>query len=160
MNTVVAGLAFTHLPAAAALREQIGLGRGAGRPQEDRERMLHGKVAAIGGGPRALHGATVSLIAVFAVTSSLATFDWLMSLQPEWFSTLFAGYNFAGSFLSSLAVISITAIVVGRQGALRGIVSEHHLHDPGKLILGFSTFRIYLWFSQSMLTWNGNLPEG
>jgi hypothetical protein len=102
---------------------------------------------------------SAGFIAVFAVTFSLATFDWLMSLQPEWFSTVFAGYNFAGSFLSSLAVISITAIVLRRQGALRGIVSDHHLHDLGKLILGFSTFWIYLWFSQYMLIWYGNLPE-
>jgi hypothetical protein len=102
---------------------------------------------------------SAGFIAAFAVTFSLATFDWLMSLEPEWYSTIFAGYNFAGSIVSGLSVIAITAIILRRQGALSGIVTGHHLHDLGKLILGFTTFWIYLWFSQYMLIWYGNLPE-
>jgi len=98
-------------------------------------------------------------MAAFIVTFSLASFDWLMSLQAEWFSTVFAVYNFAGSFVSGLAVITITAILMRRGGALSGVVTEHHLHDLGKLILGFTTFWIYIWFSQYMLIWYGNLPE-
>jgi len=97
-------------------------------------------------------------MAAFIVTFSLASFDWLMSLQPHWFSTIFAVYNFAGSFVSGLAVLTITAIVL-RRGPLAGIVTEHHLHDLAKLILAFSTFWIYIWFSQYMLIWYSNLPE-
>ena len=93
---------------------------------------------------------SAGFLVAFLVTFSLASFDWLMSLQPEWFSTIFAVYNFAGAFVNGLAVVTITAILLRRQGALAGI---------GKLILGFSTFWIYIWFSQYMLIWYGNLPE-
>jgi len=102
---------------------------------------------------------SAGFLVAFLVTFSLASFDWLMSLQPEWFSTIFAVYNFAGAFVNGLAVVTITAILLRRQGALAGIVTGHHLHDLGKLILGFSTFWIYIWFSQYMLIWYGNLPE-
>jgi hypothetical protein len=102
---------------------------------------------------------SAGFLVVFAITFSLASFDWLMSLQPEWYSTIFAVYNFAGSFVSGLAVISITAILLRRQGPLAGVFNEHHLHDLGKLLLGFSTFWVYMWFCQFMLIWYGNLPE-
>lgn len=98
-------------------------------------------------------------LAVFTITFSVASFDWLMSLQAEWYSTIYAGYIFAGAFVSGLATIAIIAILLRRQGPLEGVVSGHHLHDIGKLILGFSTFWIYLWFCQYMLIWYGNLPE-
>jgi len=98
-------------------------------------------------------------LAVFAVTFSVASFDWLMSLQAEWYSTVFAGYHFAGAFVSGLAMIAIIAIVLRRRGDLEGVVTGHHLHDLGKMTLGFSTFWIYLWFCQYMLIWYGNLPE-
>jgi len=102
---------------------------------------------------------SAAFMASFIVTFSLATFDWLMSLQPHWFSTIFAAYNFAGTVVSGLALITITAIMLLRSGVLAGIVTHHHLHDLGKLILGFSTFWMYIWFSQYMLIWYGNLPE-
>jgi Ni/Fe-hydrogenase subunit HybB-like protein len=114
------------------------------------------------GGLQANRKSTVlsaAFMAAFIVTFSLSSFDWLMSLQPHWFSTIFAGYNFAGAFVSGLSVIAIAAILLRRHGQLAGVVTEHHLHDLGKLILGFSTFWMYLWFSQYMLIWYGNLPE-
>lgn len=99
-------------------------------------------------------------IVAFIVTFSLATFDWLMSLQPHWFSTMFAVYNFAGAFVSGLAMITILAILLRRPGRpLAGLVTKNHLHDLGKLLLGFSTFWMYVWFCQYMLIWYGNLPE-
>ena len=98
-------------------------------------------------------------MAAFAVTFSLSTFDWLMSLQPHWFSTMFAVYNFSGAFVSGLSLITIVVILLRRSGPLQGIVSEHHLHDLGKLILAFSTFWAYIWFCQYMLIWYSNLPE-
>ncbi|MCP3996205.1 MAG: hypothetical protein GY722_14265 [bacterium] len=98
-------------------------------------------------------------MAAFAVTFTLSTFDWLMSLQPHWFSTMYAVYNFSGAFVSGLAMITLVVILLRRQGPLKGVVTEHHLHDLGKLILGFSTFWAYIWFSQYMLIWYSNLPE-
>ena len=99
-------------------------------------------------------------IVAFMITFSLATFDWLMSLQPHWFSTMFAVYNFTGSFVSGLAMITLLAILLRRPGRpLAGVVNSHHLHDLAKLMLGFTTFWMYIWFSQYMLIWYGNLPE-
>jgi len=99
-------------------------------------------------------------IVVFIVTFSLAIFDWLMSLQPHWFSTMFAVYNFAGAFVNGLVLITLLAILLRRPGRpLAGLVTPNHLHDLGKLLLGFSTFWMYIWFSQYMLIWYGNLPE-
>jgi hypothetical protein len=99
-------------------------------------------------------------IASFMVTFSLAIFDWLMSLQPHWFSTMFAVYNFAGAFTSGLAVIMLLVIVLKRPGRpLAGLISEEHLHDLAKLIIAFSTFWMYVWYSQYMLIWYSNLPE-
>ncbi|MCP3994287.1 MAG: hypothetical protein GY722_04365 [bacterium] len=102
---------------------------------------------------------SAGFMAAFAVTFTLSTFDWLMSLQPHWFSTMYAVYNFSGAFVSGLAMITLVVILLRRQGALKGVVTEHHLHDLGKLILGFSTFWAYIWFSQYMLIWYSNLPE-
>jgi len=99
-------------------------------------------------------------IVAFIVTFSLAIFDWLMSLQPHWFSTMFAVYNFVGAFVSGLAMIMLLAILLRRPGGpLAGIVTSEHLHDLGKLLLGFSTFWMYIWYCQYMLIWYSNLPE-
>jgi hypothetical protein len=98
-------------------------------------------------------------LVLFALTVWLASFDWIMSLEPEWYSTIFGIYNFAGLFLSGLAVITIVAIGLERQGALRGILTSEHLHDLGKLLFAFATFWMYIWFSQFMLIWYANIPE-
>lgn len=98
-------------------------------------------------------------IVTFTVTFSVASFDWLMSLEPHWFSTIFAAYHFAGTFVSGLALIMASLIVLRRQGCLKGIVTDDHLQDVGKLMLGLTSFWAYLWFCQYMLIWYGNLPE-
>ncbi|MHC4958020.1 MAG: hypothetical protein ACYTGN_06555 [Planctomycetota bacterium] len=98
-------------------------------------------------------------IIVFAATFSLASFDWIMSLEAHWFSTVFAVYNFSGLFVATLASITILAIVLRRLGPLAGIVKADHLHDLGRLTLGFTTFWGYIWFCQYMLIWYANIPE-
>ncbi len=98
-------------------------------------------------------------IVAFSVTFSVASFDWLMSLEAHWFSTIFAGYHFAGAFVSGLSLIMASMIVLRRQGCLKGIVTDDHLQDVGKLMLGFTSFWAYLWFCQYMLIWYANLPE-
>ncbi|HKI04379.1 MAG TPA: hypothetical protein VKK31_20545 [Thermoanaerobaculia bacterium] len=95
---------------------------------------------------------------VFAVTFSLASFDWLMSLDPRWASALFAIYTFAGLFVSGLAAITLLVVKL-RRGPLLGIVGGSHLHDLGKLLFAFSTFWAYLWVCQYLLIWYGNLTE-
>jgi hypothetical protein len=97
-------------------------------------------------------------IVVFAVTFSLASFDWLMSLEPHWASTMFAVYTFAGLFLQGLAAITLTVVLLHGKGVLPG-VNESHLHDLGKLLFAFSTFWAYIWVSQYLLIWYGNLSD-
>jgi len=102
---------------------------------------------------------SAAFIVVFAFTFSIVSFDWIMSLEPHWYSTIFAVYNFAGLFLNSLAAMTLVAIVLKRMGPFRQIVTSEHLHNLGKLIFAFSTFWMYIWFSQYLLIWYANIPE-
>ena len=99
-------------------------------------------------------------LVVYAVTFSLASVDWVMALEPMWFSTMWGVYHFAGMILSALAVIVLLCLALSRPGRpLSGTFRAEHLHDLGKLMLGFSCFWIYIWFSQYMLIWYSNIPE-
>jgi len=95
----------------------------------------------------------------FGVTFWLASVDWIMSLEPEWYSTIFGFYNFAGAFLSGLATLALLLVWLQGHGPLKSVIREQHLHDVGKLLFAFSTFWAYLWFSQYMLIWYANLPD-
>ena len=99
-------------------------------------------------------------LAVYAVTFSIASCDWIMLLEPMWFSTIWGVYNFAGMFQATVAAIIVIALMLrSRGGPLRGAFTDDHLHDLGKLLLGFSCFWMYIWFSQYMLIWYTNIPE-
>jgi len=102
---------------------------------------------------------SAAFLVVFGITFCLASFDWVMSLEPHWYSTIFGVYNFAGMFLSGLAIIAILVVWLRESGVLRDIVTSQHLLDIGRLIGAFSTFWAYIWFSQYMLIWYANLPE-
>jgi NNP family nitrate/nitrite transporter-like MFS transporter len=97
-------------------------------------------------------------LAVFAVTFSVSGFDWLMSLEPEFYSTIYAFYCFSGLFLSGVAALAVLAILLRRRGLLPQL-SEDHLHSLGKLIFAFSTFWAYIWLSQYLLIYYANIPE-
>jgi len=99
-------------------------------------------------------------LAVYAITFSLAGVDWIMALEPMWFSTIWGVYQFSGMILASLAVVVISSVWLSKPGrALHGVFNTEHLHDLGKLLLGFSCFWMYIWFSQYMLIWYANIPE-
>lgn len=98
-------------------------------------------------------------VMVFCGVSSLAAFDWVMSLAPMWFSTMFGVYLFAGSVLSAHCLIAVLSFVLQKKGAMRDEVTVEHYHDLGKLIFGFLLFWIYIAFCQFMLIWYGNIPE-
>jgi hypothetical protein len=100
-----------------------------------------------------------AFIVCFAVTFWLASADWIMSLEPHWYSTMFGLYNFAGFFLAGLALVTLLTLWLERVGPLSGIVTTEHLHDLGRLMFGFSTFWMYIWFCQYMLIWYVNIPE-
>ena len=102
---------------------------------------------------------SAAFLMVFGVTFTLASFDWVMSLEPLWYSTIFGVYNFAGLFLSGLAAIVIVALWLERAGPLQNVLTGEHLHDLGKLLFAFSVFWMYIWFSQYMLIWYTNIPE-
>ncbi|RMG48344.1 MAG: hypothetical protein D6723_15290 [Acidobacteria bacterium] len=97
-------------------------------------------------------------LVVFALTFPLASFDWLMSVEPEFYSTIYAFYCFSGLFVSGIAAIAILVIWLRRRGVLPE-VGEEHLHNLGKLIFGFTTFWAYIWISQYLLIYYANLPE-
>jgi Ni/Fe-hydrogenase subunit HybB-like protein len=94
----------------------------------------------------------------FAVTGCLAAFDWIMTLEARWFSTIFGFYNLAGILVSTVSAVALAAVALRRAGALPEL-SESHLHDLGKLMLAFATFWAYQWISQFLLIWYANIPE-
>jgi hypothetical protein len=98
-------------------------------------------------------------IIVLALTQTFASIDWIMSLTPHWYSTMFGVYFFAGSFVGFIALLSVVAPAMRRAGLLEAIISPEHLHDIGKFLFAFTAFWGYIAFSQFFLMWYGNLPE-
>ena len=97
-------------------------------------------------------------IVFFAVTSSIASWDWIMSIDTHWFSTLFGWYIFAEWAAIGFATILLLTLYLKREGYLTD-VNENHIHDLGKWVFAFSLVWTYMWFSQFMLIWYANIPE-
>lgn len=102
--------------------------------------------------------AAAIFLVLYAVTSSVSAWDWIMSIDAHWFSTLFGWYTFAGMFVSALTVLAMLTIYLKSQGYLEWI-NPSHIQDLGKFMFAFSIFWTYLWFSQYMLYWYSNIPE-
>lgn len=96
---------------------------------------------------------------LFAITTTFFAFDWVMSLTPHWYSTIFGVYFFAGCAISIFAAIAVVAALIQRAGLLRNSINTEHYHDLGKLTFAFIVFWAYIAFSQHMLMWYANLPE-
>ncbi len=94
----------------------------------------------------------------FAVFSSTSAWDWLMSIDVHWFSTLFGWYTFAGMWCSAMVVLVLTVLYLKKLGYLPK-VNESHIHDIGKWVFATSFLWSYLFFSQYMLIWYANIPE-
>lgn len=98
------------------------------------------------------------LIAV-AMTWSMASFDWIMSLEYHWFSTMFGVWFFANAMRAALAMLVLVAAFLVAKGPLKGVFNNKHLHDLSTLCFAFTVFWAYITFSQYFLIWNGNIPE-
>ncbi|MCO6436288.1 MAG: quinol:cytochrome C oxidoreductase [Phycisphaerae bacterium] len=108
---------------------------------------------------RAMQRVSPAGIVVFGLTLTFAAFDLLMSLSPAWYSTIFGGYYFSGSFVGGLALLILTLMGLQRAGYLTDSVTTDHYHDLGKFLFGFVFFWGYIAFSQYMLIWYASLPE-
>jgi hypothetical protein len=96
---------------------------------------------------------------LFAVTLTFAAVDWMKSMEPHWFSTMWGVYYFAGCVVSIFASLSLLVLWLQRDGFIKDIINEEHRHDLGKLLFGFIVFWSYIAFSQFFLIWYANLPE-
>jgi len=98
-------------------------------------------------------------VVVFALTITAAAYDWIGSLDPNWSSTMFAVYIFAGAFVAAIAAVTLATVALMRRQPLRAVVGSHQLHDLGKMLFAFSIFWTYIWVCQYLLIWYGNIPE-
>ena len=109
--------------------------------------------------PRACGASPVPAIIVLALTQTFASIDWIVSLTPHWYSTMFGVYFFAGSFVGFIALLSVVAAAMRGAGLLDTVITAEHLHDLGKFLFAFTAFWAYIGFSQFFLIWYANLPE-
>jgi hypothetical protein len=101
---------------------------------------------------------SAGFLVFFIVTESIMSWDWIMSVDPHWFSTLFGWYVFASFLVSGVTTICLISLYLKSKGYLEH-VNTSHIHDLAKFMFGFSVFWTYLWFSQFMLIWYADIPE-
>lgn len=123
-------------------RWSIARDRGAAPPETTRERIL-----SAGGLP------------AVALTLTFAAFDWMMSLEPTWFSTAYGVYVFAGGFIAAIATLTIAAHLAGRAGLLADLVRGSHWHALGRMMLAFTIFWAYIGYFQAFIIYMANKPE-
>ena len=97
-------------------------------------------------------------LVLFAYTSSTAAWDWLMSIDTHWFSTMMGWYVFSGMWVSSMITITLLVVWLKKNGYLE-FVTESTVHDIGKWMFAISFLWTYLYFSQFMLIWYADIPE-
>ncbi|QTY25866.1 quinol:cytochrome C oxidoreductase [Flavobacterium sp. CS20] len=101
---------------------------------------------------------SIAFLAIFIITEAIVSWDWIMSIDTHWFSTLFGWFVFASMFVSAITTIALVSIYLKSKGLLEQ-VNDSHIHDLAKFMFAFSIFWTYLWFSQFMLIWYANMPE-
>lgn len=101
---------------------------------------------------------SAAFLVFYIYTESMMSWDWIMSVDPHWFSTLFGWYVFASMFVSGITVIALITMYLKSKG-LMDFVNDSHMHDLAKFMFAISIFWTYLWFSQFMLIWYANIPE-
>lgn len=99
------------------------------------------------------------MVLIYALSMNFAAFDWMMSLEPHWFSTMFGVYFFAGSFGAVLALLILLSNFLQSRGVLTQSITTEHYHDIAKLMFAFVVFWAYIAFSQYLLIWYAAIPE-
>ncbi|MFC0185112.1 hypothetical protein SAMN04515674_11237 [Pseudarcicella hirudinis] len=97
-------------------------------------------------------------IVVMGISSSMSAWDWVMSIDTHWFSTMFGWYMFSSWHVTGLATITLTVLFLKDKGYMQ-YVNANHLHDLGKFMFAFSIFWTYVWFAQFLLIYYANFPE-
>lgn len=98
-------------------------------------------------------------LAAYCLAITFASVDWLMSIDPHWFSTIYGVYLMGSQGLAALAFIITFALFLSRREPMAGVIQPRHFHDWGKLFLAFTMLWAYFSFSQFLIIWSGNLPE-
>ena len=100
-----------------------------------------------------------AMLIAYAWVFTLVAFDFFMSLDPHWFSSLAGGYYFIGNLFAGLAFLAVVAVWSRKRLQLTAYVGPHQLHDVGKLLFGFCILWAYMFWSQYLVIWYGDLPE-
>lgn len=100
-----------------------------------------------------------AVVLAYVVVFSFFAWDLMMSLDPLWLSTLFGPFYFVGSLVAAIGTTIIFSVFVRKYTGLQDYITERQYHDMGKLLLGFSMFWVYLFYSQYLPIWYGNMPE-
>jgi len=108
---------------------------------------------------RSLRKVSAAGMFLFAFTVTFAAFDWLMSLDPHWYSTIYGVYVFTGGFLAFIAFMTALYLVLKKRGELADAVTTEHYHDLGRMLFAFTVFWAYIGGSQYFLIWYANIPE-
>jgi hypothetical protein len=108
---------------------------------------------------RAIWGLSAGGVFLFALSQSFAAIDWMMSLQPHWYSTMYPVYFFAGSMVGFYAFLALMILGLQKGGVLKDTITAEHRHDVGKFMFGHTVFWAYIAFSQFILIWYANIPE-
>ncbi len=98
-------------------------------------------------------------VLVLTATVTMASVDWIMSLDPHWYSTIFGVYVFSGGALAFVALVTLIALALRRAGYLRETITIEHYHDLGKWMFALTVWWAYIAFSQYLLIWYADLPE-
>ncbi|MBK7579204.1 MAG: quinol:cytochrome C oxidoreductase [Myxococcales bacterium] len=106
-----------------------------------------------------LQGVSAPSMILLALTLTFASIDFLMTLEPKWYSTIFGVYYFAGAVVSFHSFLALTTMWLQKNGRLAKSVTTEHFHDIGKMMFAFTVFWAYIAFSQFMLIWYANMPE-
>jgi hypothetical protein len=98
-------------------------------------------------------------LAIYVLTATFSSIDWLMSLTPHWSSTIYGFLLIAGQGLIAIAFMIAVLVILQKYPPMNAILQPRHFHDLGKLMLTFVMLWAYFSFSQLLLVWSGNLPE-